>query len=54
MDRRALIVTSLAFVALGGTVAPAPAGEVVPFDPMPFAAAQDAGDSIVVFVHAPW
>jgi hypothetical protein len=54
MDRRTLLVTSLAFVALGGTAVLAPAGEVVPFDPKAFAAAQEAGDGIVVFVHAPW
>lgn len=53
MDRRTLIVASLTFVALGGTV-PVPAGDVVPFDPKAFAAAQEAGDGIVVFVHAPW
>ena len=54
MDRRTLIVASLAFVALGGTAVPAPAGGVVPFEPKAFAAAQEAGDSIVVFVHATW
>ena len=54
MERRTLIVTSLACVALGGTSVPAPAGEVVPFDPKAFAAAQQAGESIVVFVHATW
>ncbi len=54
MDRRTLIGASLAFVALGGTAVPAPAGDVVPFDPKAFAAAQEAGDGIVVFVHAPW
>jgi hypothetical protein len=54
MDRRTLIIASLAFVALGGTTVPASAGGVVPFDPKAFAAAQEAGDGIVVFVHAPW
>jgi hypothetical protein len=54
MDRRTLIVASLALVALGGTAVPAPAGSIVPFDPKAFAAAQEAGESIVVFVHAPW
>ena len=54
MDRRTLLVASLAVVALGGTAVPAPAGDVVNFDPKAFAAAQEAGDSIVVFVHAPW
>jgi hypothetical protein len=54
MDRRTLIIASLAFVALGGTTVPASAGGVVPFDPKAFASAQEAGDGIVVFVHAPW
>ena len=54
MDRRSFIAASLAFVALGGTAVPAPAGGVVPFDPKAFAAAQEAGEGIVVFVHATW
>ncbi len=54
MDRRILIVASLTFAALGGTAVPAPAGDIVPFDPKAFAAAQEAGEGIVVFVHAPW
>lgn len=54
MDRRTLIVASLALVALGGIAAPAPAGGIVPFDPKAFATAQEAGEGIVVFVHAPW
>ena len=54
MDRRTLIVASLTFVALGGTAVPVPAGDVVPFDPKAFAAAQEAGEGIVVWVHAPW
>jgi len=53
MDRRTLIVASLSFVALGGGAVPASAG-VATFDPKAFAAAQEAGDGIVVFVHAPW
>ena len=52
MERRTFIV-SLAFVALGGAAVPASAG-VVNFDPKAFAAAQEAGEGIVVFVHAPW
>jgi hypothetical protein len=54
MDRRTLIVATLALVALGGTAVPAPAGGVVNFDPKAFAAAQEAGEGIVVFVHASW
>jgi len=53
MDRRTLIVASLAFVALGGAAVPASAG-VATFDPKAFAAAQEAGEGIVVWVHAPW
>ncbi len=52
MDRRTLIAGSLTFVALGGVAVPASAG-VVSFDPKAFAAAQDAGEGIVVWVHAP-
>lgn len=33
---------------------PAAAGQIVSFDRTAFAAAQKAGRSIVVFVHAPW
>jgi hypothetical protein len=54
MDRRTLIVGSLALVTLGGTAVPASAGDVVAFDQKAFAAAQEAGEGIVVFVHAPW
>jgi hypothetical protein len=54
MDRRTLIVGSLALVALGGAAMPAPAGDVVAFDSKAFAAAQEAGEGIVVWVHAPW
>jgi hypothetical protein len=52
MDRRTLIAGSLTFVALG-VAAPASAG-VTNFDPKAFAAAQEAGEGIVVWVHAPW
>jgi hypothetical protein len=52
--RRTLIVASLACLVLGGAaVVPASAG-VVNFAPKTFAAEQQAGDGIVVFVHAPW
>jgi hypothetical protein len=54
MDRRTLIVVLLALVELGGVAVPAAAGDVVNFDPKAFAAAQEAGEGIVVFVHAPW
>jgi hypothetical protein len=52
MDRRTLIAGSLTCVALGAAV-PASAG-VANFDPKAFAAAQEAGEGIVVWVHAPW
>jgi tRNA A58 N-methylase Trm61 len=51
MHRRALIVGTLS-LALARTRPGA--GEVVTFDRQAFAAAQAAGRSIVVFVHAPW
>jgi hypothetical protein len=54
MLRRTLLVASLILVAGTGTPGPAGAGGVVPFDPTAFAAAQEAGEGIVVFVHAPW
>jgi thioredoxin 1 len=53
MDRRTLLVASLACVALGGGAVPAAAG-VATFDSKAFAAAQEAGEGIVVWVHAPW
>ena len=53
MDRRSLIVASLVFLALGSATAPA-SGSVLNFDPKAFVAAQEAGEGIVVFVHAPW
>jgi hypothetical protein len=51
MHRRHLILGALAL-----TLVPASAGvaEVKPFDTKAFAAAQEAGQSIVVEVHAPW
>ena len=54
MERRALLVASLAFVTLGGAAVPALAGGVLSFDPKAFEVAQEAGEGIVVFVHAPW
>ncbi|MGH7357920.1 MAG: hypothetical protein ACREJR_03790 [Candidatus Rokuibacteriota bacterium] len=54
MKRRTLVVASLILGALGGVAGPAPAVEIVNFEPSTFAAAQAAGESIVVFVHAPW
>ncbi len=54
MHRRTLIVRSLILFALGAPAVPAPASAIVGFDPKAFAAAQDAGEGIVVFVHAPW
>jgi hypothetical protein len=51
MDRRTLIIGAF---ALGAMPAPARAVAVTPFDPKAFAAAQAAGEGIVVHVHAPW
>ncbi len=50
---------TLAFVIalvgmLAAAVAPAAAGEWKPFDKAAFAAAQDAGKSVIVAVTAPW
>ncbi len=52
MHRRTLIVGTLSLAIAGAW--PAGAGQVVSFDRTAFAAAQAAGRSIVVFVHAPW
>lgn len=54
MDRRTIIVSAAAFAALGAIPASGRAGALVAFDPKVFAAAQAAGEGIVVFVHAPW
>jgi hypothetical protein len=54
MDRRSLIVGATAFTALGAVPAGVRAAAVTAFDPKAFAAAQAAGEGIVVFVHAPW
>lgn len=53
MNRRTFLVTSLAAAALSDVGAPASAG-VLAFEPQAFAAAQEADEGIVVFVHAPW
>jgi hypothetical protein len=52
MRRRLLILGALG-LALARTGF-SRAGEIVPFDRAAFAAAQQAGQPIVVFVHAPW
>jgi hypothetical protein len=52
MHRRHLLLGSLAALLL--PAAPASAGAVRPLDPDAFRSAQDAGQGIVVFVHAPW
>jgi hypothetical protein len=52
MNRRTFIVAFLAPATL--SVAGSASAGIVSFDPKAFAAAQDAGEGIVVFVHAPW
>lgn len=54
MNRRTLIIGAAAFTATSTAAAFARAAEVAAFDSKAFAAAQDAGEGIVVFVHAPW
>ena len=54
MRRRTLIAAPLALVLGGRRPAPASAAGLMPFDPRAFAAAQEGGEGIVVFVHAPW
>ena len=54
MHRRTLIAGSLTFIAWGRAPVPASAAGMVAFDPKAFVAAQEAGEGIVVFVHAPW
>ena len=56
MKRRqfSALAIALAF-GLGGLVPASPvAGEVKPFDAAAFAAAQDAGASVLVAIHASW
>jgi hypothetical protein len=52
MHRRHLLLGSLAALLVPATSASA--GAVREFDPEAFRAAQDAGQGIVVYVHAPW
>ena len=52
MRRRHLILGSLALVV--APARPARAAAVVARDAQKFAAAQEAGQGIVVHVHAPW
>ena len=52
MHRRQVLIGAAALVVC--PVRPARAGEVKSFDAKSFAAAQEAGESTVVFVHAPW
>ena len=56
MKRRqfSLIAMTLAIGLAGLTPASLVTGEVKPFDSATFAAAQNAGASVVVTVHAPW
>jgi hypothetical protein len=54
MTRRALIMASLALVARVRSPRPALAAGILPFDRQTFGAAQEGGESLVVFVHAPW
>ena len=52
MNRRHFILSSLAICLV--QPGPARAAAMTPFDPAAFQAAQQAGQSIVVQVHAPW
>ena len=52
MHRRTLVLGAVA-LALAPSSASRAAG-IQPFDKAAFTAAQDAGKSIVLFVHAPW
>lgn len=52
MNRRMLIAAVLALVTLG--CVRASDADIVNFEPNAFAAAQAAGQGIVVFVHASW
>ena len=51
MDRRYFLTGALALIAVTPRAA---VGAVQTFDAKAFAAAQDAGSGIVVYVHAPW
>ena len=52
MNRRQLLIGASALVLLPATRARAAA--VRDFDPAAFQAAQEAGQGVVVYVHAPW
>jgi hypothetical protein len=52
MHRRVVLLAVVALVL--ATTVPAPAAPVTPYVAKAFAEAQNAGKSIVVFVHAPW
>ncbi len=52
MHRRALVLGALGLALAGSRRAQA--ATIRPFDKNAFAAAQEAGQPIVVFVHAPW
>jgi hypothetical protein len=56
MRRRPFSLIAIAFALTLAALAPASpvTGEVKPFDLAAFAAAQNAGASVVVTVHAPW
>ena len=51
MHRRQLVIGSLLFALTRPGVGHA---AVKPFDAKAFAAAQEAGQGVVVWVHAPW
>jgi hypothetical protein len=53
VHRRDLLIGVSALVLTGASRARA-AGAVRDFDPAAFRAAQEAGQGIVVYVHAPW
>ena len=52
MHRRDVLIGSVAVLA--ASAGPASAVEIKDFDAKAFAAAQDAGRGIVVWVHASW
>ena len=52
MERRQLIIGVLGIMAAAPRLAGA--AEVKPWDAKEFAGAQESGQGIVVYVHAPW
>ncbi len=52
MRRRNVLIGSIALLC--APALPTRAGEIKEFDPKAFSAAQEAGEGIVLFVHAPW